>query len=101
MFNVDTEISSAMPGHVHQQSLQYLFYYLLYMISAPFINILPSAIALYLVRNIVSSTKLVMHSMLMASTKNTIHHTNSAINYKHEVVCYSTMSVQSITTDCG
>jgi hypothetical protein len=28
-----------------------------------------------------------MHSLLMASTQNTIHDTNSAINYKHEVVC--------------
>jgi hypothetical protein len=57
------------------------------MISASFINILPSAIELYLVCNIISSTKLTMYSLLMASTKNTIHDTNSAINYKHKVVC--------------
>jgi len=54
VFNLDTEIPSAMPGqHVHQHSLQYLFYYLQYMISASFINILPSAIELYLVCNII------------------------------------------------
>lgn len=88
VFNLDTEIPSAMPSqHVHQHSLQYLFYYLLYMISASFINILPSAIELYLVCNIISSTKLIMHCLLMASTQNTIQDTNSAINYKHKVVC--------------
>lgn len=88
VFNLDTEIPSAMPGqHVHQHLLQYLFYYLWYMISASFINILPSAIELYLVCNIISSTKLTMYSLLKASTKNTIHDTNSAINYKHKVVC--------------
>jgi len=88
VFNVDTEITSAMPGqHVHQHSLHYLFYYLLYMISASFINILPSAIELYLVCNIISSTKLITYSLLVASTQNTIHDTNSAINYKHKVVC--------------
>jgi hypothetical protein len=61
VFNLDTEIASAMPGqHAHQQSLQYLFYYLQYMISASFINILPSAIEIYLVCNIISSTKLII-----------------------------------------
>jgi len=93
VFNLETEIPSAMPGqHVHQHSLQYLFYYSLYMIPASFINILPSAIELYLVCNIISSTKLIMHSLLMAGTQNTIHDTNSAINY---------MSVQLITIDCS
>jgi hypothetical protein len=28
-----------------------------------------------------------MHSLLMASIQNTIHDTNSAINYKHKVLC--------------
>jgi hypothetical protein len=102
VFNLDTEIPSAMPGqHVHQHSLQYLFYYLLYMITASVINILPSAIELCLICNIISSTKLIMPSLLKASKRNTIHDTNSAINYIHTVVCYSTMRVQLITTDCG
>lgn len=79
----------------------YLFYYLLYMISASFINMLSSAMELYLVCNIIPSTKLIMHTLLMASIQNTIHGTNSAINYKREVVCWSTMNVQLITTDCG
>lgn len=88
VFNLDTEITFAMPGqHVHQHLLQYLFYYLQYKISASFINILPSAIELYLVYNIISSTKLIMHSLLTASTQNTIYDTNSAINYKHKAVC--------------
>lgn len=70
VFNLDTEIPSAMPGqHVHQHSLQYLFYYLRYMISVSLINILPSAIELYLVCNIISSTNLTMYSLLMASIK--------------------------------
>ena len=88
VFNLDNEIPSAKPGqHVHQHSLQYQFYYLLYMISASFINILPSAIELYLVCNTTSSTNLIMHFLFMASTQYTMEDTNSAISYKHKVVC--------------